>query len=99
MARLATHDKKTDDEKIADFLSVLETYSDDERNFIKKTVNWSLRQIGKRDLSLNKLAVEAAEKIKPQNKKSARWIAGNTLRELTDKKIQERLLKKLDLRR
>jgi 3-methyladenine DNA glycosylase AlkD len=72
MARLATHDKKTDDEKIAEFLSVLETYPDDERNFIKKTVNWSLRQIGKRDLSLNKLAVEAAEKIKPQNKKSAR---------------------------
>ena len=68
MAQLAVHDKKAADEKIAEFLSVLETYSDDERNFIKKAGNWSLRQIGKRSLFLNKSAVEAAKRIKLQTR-------------------------------
>lgn len=94
IAWLAVHDKKADDEKIAEFLQILEQKADDERNFIKKAVNWSLRQIGKRNLNLNKLAVEAAERIKLQNTKSARWIATDALRELQNEKVQERLLKK-----
>jgi 3-methyladenine DNA glycosylase AlkD len=94
MAWLAVHDKKADDEKIAKFLPILEQKSGDERNFIKKAVNWSLRQIGKRSLFLNKLAIEAAERIKLQNTKSARWIASDALRELQNETIQERLLKK-----
>lgn len=94
IAWLAVHDKKTDDEKIAEFLPILEQKSDDERNFIKKAVNWSLRQIGKRNLNLNKLAIETAEKIKLQNTKSARWIAADALRELQNEKIQERLAKR-----
>lgn len=95
IAWLAVHDKKASDEKIAEFLSILEQKSDDERNFIKKAVNWSLRQIGKRSLYLNKLAIESAEQIKAQNTKSTRWIAADALRELRDEKTQERLLKKL----
>lgn len=94
IAWLAVHDKKAADEKIARFLPVLETYSDDERNFIKKAVNWSLRQIGKRSLFLNKSAVETAEKIKARNTKAARWIAADVLRELKSEKVSERLLKK-----
>lgn len=94
MAWLAVHDKKADDSQIAQFLPILENKADDERNFIKKAVNWSLRQIGKRNLNLNKLAIETAEKIKLQNTKSARWIAADALRELNDEKIQEKLLKK-----
>ena len=94
IALLAVHDKKAADEKIARFLPVLETYSDDERNFIKKAVNWSLRQIGKRSLFLNKSAVETAEKIKARNTKAARWIAADVLRELKSEKVSERLLKK-----
>jgi 3-methyladenine DNA glycosylase AlkD len=94
MAWLAVHDKKASDEKIAQFLPILETKADDERNFIKKAVNWSLRQIGKRSLHLNKLAVESAEKIKLQNTKSARWIAADALRELQNEKTLERLLNK-----
>jgi 3-methyladenine DNA glycosylase AlkD len=94
MAWLAVHDKKADDEKIAKFLPILEQKSGDERNFIKKAVNWSLRQIGKRSLFLNKLAIETAERIKLQNTKPARWIAADALRELQNEKIQERLLKK-----
>lgn len=95
IAFLAVHDKNAPDEKIARFLAVLESKADDERNFIKKAVNWSLRQIGKRNLNLNKLAIETAEKIKLQNSKPARWIAADALRELKSEKVRERLLKKL----
>jgi 3-methyladenine DNA glycosylase AlkD len=56
--------------------------------------NWSLRQIGKRNLSLNKLAIETAEKIKRRNTKAARWIAADAWRELTNEKTIERLRKK-----
>lgn len=93
-AWLAVHDKKASDEKIAEFLPLLEKYADDERNFIKKAVNWSLRQIGKRSVNLNKLAVETATRIKAQDTKSARWIALDALRELKNEKILERLKKK-----
>ena len=94
IAWLAVHDKKADDAKIAQFLPLLENKSDDERNFIKKAVNWSLRQIGKRNLNLNKLAVETAEKIKMRNTKAARWIAADALRELTSRPVMERLRRK-----
>lgn len=93
-AWLAVHDKKADDIKIAQFLPIFESKADDERNFIKKAVNWSLRQIGKRNLHLNNLAIETAEKIKAQGTKSARWIAADALRELTNEKVLERLNKK-----
>lgn len=95
IAWLAVHDKKADDEKIAGLLPILESKADDERNFIKKAVNWSLRQIGKRNLNLNKLAIESAEKIKAQNTKSARWIAADALRELTNEKVKEKLKSKI----
>jgi 3-methyladenine DNA glycosylase AlkD len=91
MAWLAVHDKKADDAKIAGFLNRLETLSDDDRNYIKKAVNWSLRQIGKRSLELNRLAVEAAERISAKNTKSARWIAADALRELRSDKTMHRL--------
>ena len=94
MAYLAVHDKKAADEKLSAFLPVIEKHSDDERNFVKKAVNWALRQIGKRKLSLNKLAVETALRIKKQNTRSARWIAADALRELTSEKVIERLRKK-----
>ncbi|HEY0457982.1 MAG TPA: DNA alkylation repair protein [Pyrinomonadaceae bacterium] len=94
MAWLAVHDKKVSDERIAQFLTVLENKACDERNFIKKAVNWSLRQIGKRNLNLNRLAVEAAERIQAQNTRAARWIAADALRELKNEKTIERLKKK-----
>ena len=93
-AWLAVHDKRAADEKIAQFLPVLEKHAGDERNFIKKAVNWSLRQIGKRNLNLHKLAVETAERIKAQNTRPARWIAADALRELRNEKTLERLTKK-----
>ncbi len=94
MAYLAVHDKKAPDEKLADFLSLIEKHSDDDRNFVKKAVNWALRQIGKRSVGLNKLAIETAERIKLQETKPARWIAADALRELRSDAVARRFKKK-----
>ncbi|MBL8185503.1 MAG: DNA alkylation repair protein [Blastocatellia bacterium] len=96
MAWLAVHDKKAADAQIAEFLPILEQHAGDERNFVKKAVNWSLRQIGKRNLNLNGLAIETAERIKQQNTRTARWIASDAIRELTSNGVQTRLKEKSD---
>ncbi len=94
MAYLALHDKKASDEKIAAFLSVIEKHAYDGRNFVKKAVNWALRQIGKRNMALNRLAIACAERIRSQNSAPARWIAADALRELNGAAVQERLSRK-----
>ena len=91
MARLAVSDKKAADEEFERFLPIIKREASDDRNFVKKAVNWALRQIGKRNLSLNKEAVETAEEIQKMDSKSARWIASDAIRELTSKAVQERL--------
>lgn len=91
IAYLAVHDKKAPDDKLAEFLPLIEKHADDDRNFVKKAVNWSLRQIGKRSLGLNGLAIEAANRIKQQDSRSARWIAADALRELTSDAVRQRL--------
>ena len=63
----------------------------DERNFVKKAVNWALRNIGKRNLALNAAAIEAARRIQRQGSRSARWIAADALRELNSEAVQARL--------
>jgi 3-methyladenine DNA glycosylase AlkD len=65
--------------------------STDERNFVKKAVNWALRQIGKRNSYLNKKAIGTANEIAEIDSKTARWIARDALKELTSDKVQERL--------
>ncbi|HJS52390.1 MAG TPA: DNA alkylation repair protein [Pyrinomonadaceae bacterium] len=94
MAYLAVHDKQAPDTKLADFLPIIEQHADDDRNFVRKAVNWALRQIGKRSLNLNKLAVETADRIGLQNTRSARWIAADALRELKSPQVLGRLQKK-----
>ena len=91
MAYLAVHDKKAGDEKLAAFLPIIQKHSDDDRNFVKKAVNWALRQIGKRSLELNRLAIETAELIRLQNTKSSRWIAADALRELRNERVLDRI--------
>ena len=86
MAALAVHDKKADDAVFASFLPRIAREAGDDRNFVKKAVNWALRQIGKRNLALNLLAVDAAREIREMDAKSARWIAADAIRELTDEK-------------
>ncbi len=94
MAWLAVHDKKISDDVIAEFLPVLESKSDDDRNFIKKAVNWSLRSIGKRSMYLHEKAIKAAFRIREQGTRPARWIAADALRELTNEKTIERIKKR-----
>lgn len=86
MATLAVHDKKTDNAIFASFLPRIAGEAGDDRNFVKKAVNWALRQIGKRNPALNLLAIEAAREIGEMDARSARWIAADALRELTDEK-------------
>jgi len=91
MVVLSVHDKKAKDEVFLSFLPIIKRQSTDDRNFVRKAVNWALRQIGKRNLNLNKAAIETAKEIQRVNSKSARWIASDALRELTSEAVQERL--------
>jgi 3-methyladenine DNA glycosylase AlkD len=93
MAVLSVHDKKSKDGDFKKFFPLIKKYSTDERNFVKKAVNWSLRQIGKRSFYLNKEAVKLAKDIRKIKAKSAEWIAQDALRELTSEKVQKRLNK------
>jgi len=93
MATLSVHDKKAGDEKILEFLPLIKKGALDERNFVKKAVNWALRQIGKRNSDLNKAAILTANDIQKIDSKAAKWIASDALRELTDEKIQMKLRK------
>lgn len=93
MAALAVHDKKAPNERFEAFLSLIESHATDERNFVKKAVNWALRQIGKRNLHLNALAIRAGEQIRRIDSKAARWIASDALRELTSDNVRQRLKK------
>jgi len=94
MAALSVHDKEASDKEFERFFSIVKRESTDERNFVKKAVNWALRQIGKRNLSLNKKAVKVAESISKVDSRSARWIASDALRELKSEKVQARLAEK-----
>lgn len=91
MAELAVHDKKAKDAKFIQFLPIIKRESADARNFVKKGVNWALRQIGKRSRQLNKSAVKTAREIRRIDSPSARWIAADALRELTSEAVQLRL--------
>ena len=91
MAALAVHDKAASDDCYRAFLPLIAREAGDERNFVKKAVNWALRQIGKRSAALNAAAVAAAGEIELQGSRSARWIARDALRELTSEKVRQRL--------
>jgi 3-methyladenine DNA glycosylase AlkD len=82
MAGLAVKDKKASDEQFAAFLPLIVEAASDDRNMVKKSVNWALRQIGKRNRRLHGLAIAAAEEIRKQDLRPARWIAADALREL-----------------
>jgi len=88
---LSVHNKQMPDEKFEAWFAEIERYSCDERNFVKKAINWLLRQIGKRNKNLNKQAIEVAAKLKLSDSKSARWIGSDAYRELTSDAVQNRL--------
>lgn len=107
MAGLAVHDKKASDDDFVTLLDHIERGASDDRNFVKKAVNWALRNIGKRNAALNSAAVGCAERIRDAanvraggerggdaGARAARWVATDALRELTSDKVRDRLSKK-----
>ena len=96
MAALSVHDKDASDKDFQKFFPIIKRESTDERNFVKKAVNWALRQIGKRNQSLNRNAIKVAESISKTDSRSARWVAADALRELRSEKVQRRLAERAD---
>ena len=89
MAELAVHDKQAPDEAFLPFFPLIKQYADDERNFVKKAVNWALRQIGKRNDHLRGLALACAYDIQRMDSKTARWVAKDALKELQAREIKD----------
>jgi 3-methyladenine DNA glycosylase AlkD len=90
MAVLAVHDKKATDRQFEAFLKQIRKAAADDRSFVKKAVSWALRQIGKRNPALNRKAIAVAGDIQRLESSAARWVANDALRELRNKKIQQR---------
>jgi 3-methyladenine DNA glycosylase AlkD len=94
MAELAVHEKRAPDTLFERFFPSLKRGCTDERNFVKKAVNWAVRQIGKRNSALNKKAIALAREMRGIGTTSSRWIAADALRELTSSAVRRRLAKK-----
>jgi 3-methyladenine DNA glycosylase AlkD len=82
MAMLAVHDKRSPDRRFEAFLPIIEREAGDPRNFVRKAVNWALRQIGKRNAALNARSIATAERILANGPRPAKWVASDALREL-----------------
>lgn len=91
MARLAVSDKQAADQRFEAFFPWIEAGADDPCNYVKKAVSWALRQIGKRNLRLHPQAIAVARRIQARPGKSARWVAGDVLRELLSAPVLRRL--------
>jgi 3-methyladenine DNA glycosylase AlkD len=94
IACLAWHNKEAPDETFINLIPVIKKETTDDRNFVKKAVNWALRNIGKRNPKLNKIALKAAKEIKNMDSRSAKWIASDAIRDLTSDATKRRLKKK-----
>lgn len=95
----AVHRKREPDATFAAYLPLIERHATDGRNFVKKAVNWALRQIGKRSTELHGPALALARKLAASDDKAARWTGKNAVRELTDAKVLQRLAAKGDANR
>ena len=91
VACLAWHDKNAENEKFFRLFPVIKRGATDERSLVKKAVNWALRNIGKRNLKLNKAAMKTAKEISAIDSKAARWIASDAIAELKSASVQRRL--------
>jgi 3-methyladenine DNA glycosylase AlkD len=91
MAVLAVHDKRGSNKRFLRFLEIIKEQSSDDRNIVKKAINWALRQIGKRNKLLNSYAMETAMEMSKMESKTAKWIGSDALKELESKEVQHRL--------
>jgi 3-methyladenine DNA glycosylase AlkD len=99
LASLSVHDKQSGDEPFLKALSLVERAAEDDRNFVKKAVNWALRSVGKRSAALNDAAVKLSHKLATSRNKSARWVGKDAMRELTSASVTRRLEKRKRLKR
>ncbi|MBQ6350350.1 MAG: DNA alkylation repair protein [Methanobrevibacter sp.] len=90
IAVLAVHNRNSDFDK---YFEIIKEGSTDNRNFVKKSVNWALRQIGKSNADNNKKALKLAYEILEIDNKSSKWIARSAIRELESEKVQKKLIK------
>jgi 3-methyladenine DNA glycosylase AlkD len=84
IAGYAVHAKAAPDKEFLLFLKIIETHATDERNFVRKAVNWALRTIGKRSMTLREPALALARKLAASDDRTARWIGKDAVRELSD---------------
>jgi 3-methyladenine DNA glycosylase AlkD len=94
MASLVAHDKTARDEAFLEWLPLIEHGAQDDRNFVKKGVNWALRTIGKRNLALNRAAVVVAKRLADADEAAPRWVGKEALRELAGSAVRERLARR-----
>jgi 3-methyladenine DNA glycosylase AlkD len=96
IAYLAVRRKKVSDEEFYKFFDIIIEHSIDERNFVRKAVNWAIRQMGKRSMNMREEILKLCEQIVSANpnSKSAKWIVQDAVRELNDEKIINRILTK-----
>ena len=91
IAVFAWHAKTASDERFRPLLAAIEREAADERDYVKKAVNWALRNIGKRNVALHGEAVETARRIAASGSRAARWVASGALRELEGEAVGHRL--------
>lgn len=91
MAALAWHAKDTPDERFVPQLAAIEAQAEDERTYVKKAVNWALRNIGKRSVGLHAAALDSARRIATSPSRAARWVAADAIRELESEAVRRRL--------
>ena len=94
MASLAIHDKKEGDAAFGRFLTIVKREAADDRNYVRKAVNWALRQIGKRNAGLRHKAIEVALELQQAESKNARWIGSDALRDLSSEAVRDRVKSK-----
>ena len=94
LASLTVHDKAAPDESYLEGLVLIEREATDDRNFVKKAVNWALRSIGKRSPMLNREAIAVAKRLAASENRASRWVGKDALRELNSDPVQHRLAKK-----
>ena len=87
----AVHNKKMQDEDFLDYFPIIQQASGDPRNFVKKAVNWALRQIGKRSQFLHAPSLELSKKLAASDDKTVRWIGKDAVKELSSDKMLKRL--------
>ena len=91
IAVIAVHDKSASAQYFDKYYPIIKKAAFDNRNFVKKSVNWALRQIGKRDIECNRNALDVAYEISQFDDKACKWISSNAIRELESEKVQKKL--------